>query len=199
MLGAQRKMAINIEHRRIWTMMDPEYLDPRETSAIKVEKIDFPKTKLARLALKPFLYWINSQTSESYGLFRLWNISIQEKHARSQHAFIHLPKWHQTRARPHPTLCFCLRWTGKQGTTGGEQLRVWGQVGLEDRQTCFDRLVRLFWWAGRFCCAPQGCVSTPNLCKHISYRVFVMIQGDRVAGVTHMGQCSSRRTVRPRP
>ena len=60
MLGAQRKMAINIEHRRIWTMMDPEYLDPRETSAIKVEKIDFPKTKLARLASKLFLHPINS-------------------------------------------------------------------------------------------------------------------------------------------
>ena len=31
-----------------------------------------------------------------------------------------------------------------QGTTGRRQLRLRGQVGLEDRQTCFDRLVELF-------------------------------------------------------
>ena len=31
-----------------------------------------------------------------------------------------------------------------QGTTGGEQLRLRGRVGLEDRQTCLDRLVKLF-------------------------------------------------------
>ena len=31
----------------------------------------------------------------------------------------------------------------KQGTTGGEQLRLRGQVVLEDRQTCFDRLIGL--------------------------------------------------------
>ena len=30
----------------VWTMLDPGYLDLSETSAIKVEKIDFPKTKL---------------------------------------------------------------------------------------------------------------------------------------------------------
>ena len=30
---------------------------------------------------------------------------------------------------------------------------------------------------------------------HVSYRVFVMIQGDRAAGLTNMGQCSSRRNV----
>ena len=41
-------------------MLDPGYLDSRETSAKKVEKIDFPKTKLARLALKLFLHRINS-------------------------------------------------------------------------------------------------------------------------------------------
>ena len=42
------------------TMLGFENLDSRETSAIKVEKIYFPKTKLARLALKLFLYRINS-------------------------------------------------------------------------------------------------------------------------------------------
>ena len=31
-----------------------------------------------------------------------------------------------------------------QGTTGGEELRLWGQVGLGDRQTCFERVVELF-------------------------------------------------------
>ena len=32
----------------------------------------------------------------------------------------------------------------RQGTTGGEQLRLRGQVGLGNRQTCLDRLVGLF-------------------------------------------------------
>ena len=44
----------------VWTMLDPGYLDLSETSAIKVEKIDFPKTKLAHLVLKLFLHRINS-------------------------------------------------------------------------------------------------------------------------------------------
>ena len=37
---------------------------------------------------------------------------------------------------------FVFDYTG-QGTTGGEQLRLQGQVGLGDRQACFDRLVGL--------------------------------------------------------
>ena len=32
-------------------------------------------------------------------------------------------------------------------------------------------------------------------CNHTPYRVFGMIQGNRAAGLTHMDQCSSRRTV----
>ena len=56
-----------IEHIRFFalgriltTMMDPDYLNLAEISAIKVEKIYFPKTRLACLALKLFLYRINS-------------------------------------------------------------------------------------------------------------------------------------------
>ena len=41
-------------------MLVLRYLDSRETSAIKVEKIDFPKIKLASLAWKLFLHRINS-------------------------------------------------------------------------------------------------------------------------------------------
>ena len=60
-------MAIDIEHLGFFlqvafprTMLGFENLDSRETSAIKIEKIDFPKTKLARLASKLFLHPINS-------------------------------------------------------------------------------------------------------------------------------------------
>ena len=44
-------------------MLDPEYLDLAETPVKKIEKIDFPKIKLARpgarLALKLFVHRIN--------------------------------------------------------------------------------------------------------------------------------------------
>ena len=66
-----------------------------------------------------------------------------------------------------------------QGTTGGEELRLRGQVGLEDRQTCFDRLVELFGGlvgAARVIggCAEAtdtlyvtvDCVSTPSATTH---------------------------------
>ena len=46
-------------------------------------------------------------------------------------------------ARDHSSQPFVFD-SARQGTTGGEQLRLRGQVGLEDRQTCFDRLVELF-------------------------------------------------------
>ena len=41
-------------------MLDLEYLDLTETCAIKVEELDFSKTKLARLAFKLFLHPMNS-------------------------------------------------------------------------------------------------------------------------------------------
>ena len=64
-----------------------------------------------------------------------------------------------------------------QGTTGGEQLRLRGQVGLGDRQTCFDRLVGLFDGLAGAARAIGGCgeatdtlyvdcVSTPSATTH---------------------------------
>ena len=52
-----------------------------------------------------------------------------------------------------------------QGTTGGEQLRLRGQVGLGDRQTCFDRLVGLFGGLVGAARVTGGCAeATDTLC-----------------------------------
>ena len=103
-------MAIHIEHLGFVvlgsilnngaaaTVLGFENLDLSETSAIKVEKIDFPKTKLARLALKLFLHSINSakaprrQKANNGSGSKESRFVRNIKHARSQHAFLHLPK-----------------------------------------------------------------------------------------------------------
>ena len=132
-------------------MLDPGYLDSRETSAIKIVKIAFPKTKLARLALKLFLHRINS-----------------------------------AKAPRRPKIM-----------NGSTAFAGTGGIAVEDRQTCFDRLVLR---ASRH----RWCRPIRFTCTWIVWALQVQthtiscirdVQGDKAAGVAHMGYCPSAAAV----